>query len=154
VLLDDVQLAWPPLSRVPVLAAGEGPKTIALVGEVADGIVMTTGSSPGMVRTAVDSIRSSRADAAVPEAFEVVVFLMADFGAGSAARIEHEFDAWKLSGERRFAATGNDEDVEGAVQQLYDAGATTVLLQPREQETDLDGYAASVARVARRLAAG
>lgn len=151
--LDEVQLEWPPPGPVPVLAAGEGPKTIALVGEVADGLVMTTGSSPEMVRTAVDGIRRARADAGLPEAFEVVVFLMAEFGPGAAERIEREFDDWQLSGERRFAATGSDEAVESMVRQMYAAGATTVLLQSRAHEPDLPGYTAAVARIAERLRA-
>ena len=37
VRLDRVKLAWPPERTVPVLAAGEGPKTLSLTGEVADG---------------------------------------------------------------------------------------------------------------------
>jgi alkanesulfonate monooxygenase SsuD/methylene tetrahydromethanopterin reductase-like flavin-dependent oxidoreductase (luciferase family) len=147
VKLRDVRLDWPPLERVPVLAAGEGPKTIALTGEVADGIVITTGSTPRMVRESVASVRASGA----PEGFEVVVFLMAEFGDGAAERAEREFDLWKQTGERRFAAIGSDAAIEATVRDFVDAGATTVLLQSGSHETDLPGYAASVGRIALRL---
>jgi len=149
--LDDVRLTWPPLGPVPVLAAGEGPKTIELVGEVADGIVVTTGFSVDMVRTTVDGIRQARAQRGQPSDFEVVVFLMAEFGDGAAERMELEFDGWRLTGERRFAATGSDDEIEAVVRAMYDAGADTVLLQSRSHEPDLDAYTASVGRIAARL---
>jgi len=151
--LDRVRLEWPPTDGLPVLAAGEGPKTIALTGEVADGTVLTTGTSPAMVRTAVAAITEARASAGRDAAHEVVVFLMADFGADAAERMEAEFDAWHLEGERRVAATGSDADIERTVREVVDAGATTVLLQSRTQETDLDGYIEAVGRIAARLRA-
>jgi alkanesulfonate monooxygenase SsuD/methylene tetrahydromethanopterin reductase-like flavin-dependent oxidoreductase (luciferase family) len=149
--LDSVQLRWPPAGAVPVLAAGEGPKTIAVTGEVADGIVITTGTSPGMVRSSIERIREARSDGGRTGDFEVVVFVMADFGDGAAERMEHEFDAWKLTGERRYAAVGSDESIEASVRDLFEAGATTVLLQSRSHEPDLDGYISSVGRIQSRL---
>jgi alkanesulfonate monooxygenase SsuD/methylene tetrahydromethanopterin reductase-like flavin-dependent oxidoreductase (luciferase family) len=147
VMLRDVKLDWPPLWRVPVLAAGEGPKTIALTGEVADGLVVTAGFSPTMVREALASARASGAGTD----FEVVVYLFADFGEGSTERMERELDDWKMEGERRFAATGSDDAIEATVREFYDAGATTVLLQSRSGETDLGGYIAATGRIAARL---
>ena len=119
VTLRDVQLDWPPASRVPILAAGEGPKTIALTGEVADGLVMVAGSTPQMVRDAVAAVRASGASAD----FEVVVYLLTDF------------------------ADSSDDAIAAAVRELYSAGATTVALQSRPDETDLPGYVAAVARI-------
>jgi len=149
--LDAVRLDWPPQGRVPVLAAGEGPKTIALTGEVADGTVLTTGTGAGMVRDAVASIAAARQTAGREAAHEVVLFLMTEFGDGAAGRMEAEFDDWKLEGERRVAATGSDDEIEAAVRGMLAAGATTVLLQSRTGETDLDGYIEAVARIAARF---
>jgi len=149
--LDRVKLDWPPQGRVPVLAAGEGPKTIALTGEVADGTVLTTGTSAGMVRSAVASIAAAREAAGRDAAHEVVLFLMTEFGDGAAERMEAEFDDWKLEGERRVAATGSDDAIEATVRTMLDAGATTVLLQSRTGEQDLDGYLDAVARIAARF---
>jgi alkanesulfonate monooxygenase SsuD/methylene tetrahydromethanopterin reductase-like flavin-dependent oxidoreductase (luciferase family) len=146
--LDGVQLAWPPTSPVSVLAAGEGPKTISLTGEVADGTILTTGSTPDMVRNAVASIAAARETAARPEHHEVVVFVMAEFGDGAEARMQSEFDTWNLAGERRFAAIGDEASVASVVRDFVNAGATTVLLQSRSDERDLETYVDAVGRVA------
>jgi alkanesulfonate monooxygenase SsuD/methylene tetrahydromethanopterin reductase-like flavin-dependent oxidoreductase (luciferase family) len=150
--LDTVRLDWPPQGRVPVLAAGEGPKTIATTGAVADGTVLTTGTTPQMTRTAVESVTAARREAGREGPHEVVVFLNADFGEGAAERMQAEFDAWGFEGERRFAATGDDEAIAAVVRDFVDAGATTVLLQSRSHEPDLDGYVRAVARVQALLA--
>ncbi|MGN6327061.1 LLM class flavin-dependent oxidoreductase [Pseudolysinimonas sp.] len=149
--LDGVRLDWPPRGRVPVLAAGEGPKTIALTGEVADGTVLTAGTSAGMVRDTVASIAVARRDAGRDGEHEVVLFLMAEFGEDAAERMEAEFDHWHLEGERRFAATGSDDEIEATVRSMLDAGATTVLLQSRASEDDFIGYLDAVARIAHRV---
>jgi alkanesulfonate monooxygenase SsuD/methylene tetrahydromethanopterin reductase-like flavin-dependent oxidoreductase (luciferase family) len=151
--LDRVRLDWPPRERPRVLAAGEGPRTVALTGQVADGLVVTTGSSPAMVRAAVSSAAQARAAAADDGKFEVVVFVMAEFGPGADARLAAELDAWGLAGERRFGAAGSDESVASTVRALDDAGATTVLLQSRSDEPDVAAYAAAVGRVAALLRA-
>ncbi|GAA2078165.1 LLM class flavin-dependent oxidoreductase [Pseudolysinimonas kribbensis] len=150
VQLDHVRLDWPPAAPVPVLAAGEGPKTLGVTGEVADGTILTTGTSPDMVRTAVERIRAARTAAGRGGQHEIVVFLMTDFGHGSAERMEAEFDAWGLAGERRTAAVGDDEAVAAGVAALVEAGATTVLLQSLAHEADLDRWMDSAARIAAR----
>lgn len=149
--LDGVRLDWPPPRPVPVLAAGEGPKTIALTGEVADGTVLTTGTSAGMTRAAVASIAAARRAAGRDTAHEVVVFLMTEFGAGAAGRMEAEFDAWRLQGERRVAATGSDDEIEATVREMLEAGATTVLLQSRTEDDDIEGHIDAVGRIAGRV---
>ena len=150
--LDRVRLDWPPRQHLPVLAAGEGPKTLALTGAVADGTVLSAGWSPDAVRGAVERIRAGRQEAGRDGLHEVVVFLMADFGPGAADRMAAELDRWGLPADRRFAATGDDAAIESAVRQLIAAGATTVLLQSRSEEPDLDGYADAVGRIQDRLA--
>lgn len=150
--LDRVRLDWPPEGAVSVLAGGEGPKTIALTGSVADGTVLTSGTTPDMVRSAVERIMAARQEAGRSGAHEVVVFVHTEFGPGGEERMEAEFDLWNLTGERRFAATGSDAAVEATVRRLLDAGATTVLLQSRSHEPDLDGFIDGVGRIGARLA--
>ena len=146
VRLDRVKLAWPPERTVPVLAAGEGPKTLSLTGEVADGTVLTAGSSPAMVRSAASRIHAAREAAGRTGPHEIVVFLMCAFG-DTASALEAEFDAWGFSGERRFAASGDDAAVAEAIAALTDAGATSVILQPLAHDADLAPYADATARV-------
>lgn len=150
VTLDHVRLDWPPEGRVAVLAAGEGPRTIALTGEVADGTVLTTGTTPGMTRTAVERIAAARSAAGRDARHEVVVFVNAEFGDGAADRMEAEFDRWGLTGDRRFAATGTDDEVAATIARFVDAGADTVLLQSRSHEEDLDGWIDAAGRIAGR----
>jgi len=53
VQLDDVQLEQPPTQVPPVLAGVRGPKSMALAGRVADGVVLAEGAGPGYVRAAL-----------------------------------------------------------------------------------------------------
>ncbi|BDZ58472.1 oxidoreductase [Barrientosiimonas endolithica] len=72
VRLDGVQLRWPPEQVPPVLVGAVGPKTIALAGELGDGLILTGGTSAAAVREAVARLREARpAGVAEPD---VVVF--------------------------------------------------------------------------------
>jgi alkanesulfonate monooxygenase SsuD/methylene tetrahydromethanopterin reductase-like flavin-dependent oxidoreductase (luciferase family) len=60
VRLDGVGLDWPPLD-VPMLVGGRGPKTLALAGELADGIVLDEAvASPDGVRSALTATAARR----------------------------------------------------------------------------------------------
>lgn len=146
--LDAVKLDWPPASPVVVHAAGEGPRTIALTGEVADGTILTSGTSPEMVARALESIRAARAAVGRDSAHEVTVFLMVAFGEGARARLDAELATWGYAEERAAGAAGTVDDVVARVREYADAGATTVLLQPLDTETDLDGFVDSCGEVA------
>jgi alkanesulfonate monooxygenase SsuD/methylene tetrahydromethanopterin reductase-like flavin-dependent oxidoreductase (luciferase family) len=63
VTLDDVALDWPPASPPPVLSAATGPKTLRLVGEVADGAVLVADTGLEGVRRAVTLLDEGRAAA-------------------------------------------------------------------------------------------
>jgi alkanesulfonate monooxygenase SsuD/methylene tetrahydromethanopterin reductase-like flavin-dependent oxidoreductase (luciferase family) len=154
VSLDRVKLSWPPAARVPLLAGAEGPKTTALVGELADGIVLTGGWSASMVHDSVTRARAARTDAGLADSpFEVAVFLMTAFGDDAAERMEAEFDRWRFTPERRYAATGSIASVAATVRELVDAGATTVLLQSPSDTHDVEGFAQNAGLVARALRA-
>jgi alkanesulfonate monooxygenase SsuD/methylene tetrahydromethanopterin reductase-like flavin-dependent oxidoreductase (luciferase family) len=60
VRLDRVALDWPPSAVPPLLIGARGPKTLALAGEIADGLVLDAGISPAGVR------RGGAAAAAAP----------------------------------------------------------------------------------------
>lgn len=65
--LDEVELAMPPQPVPPVLAGVFGPKSLALAGRHADGLVLADWPSP-------DYVRHARAAAAGGDGFEVAVF--------------------------------------------------------------------------------
>ncbi len=153
VTLDGVQLDWPPAAPVAVWAAGEGPKTLALTGEVADGTIFTTGTPPETLAAGVELIAEGRRTAGRGGTQPIAAFVMTAFGEGSAGRLEVELAEWGYQGERATGATGTVDEVADQVQGWVDAGADAVLLQPLNDETDLDGFLANCAQVAARLRA-
>jgi alkanesulfonate monooxygenase SsuD/methylene tetrahydromethanopterin reductase-like flavin-dependent oxidoreductase (luciferase family) len=149
VQLDDVALDWPPTAPVPVMAAAEGPKTLARSGALADGTVLPGGWGPEGLARALERVRAGQAGRENPDdPHTVVVYLLTAFE--SSADLEREF-AGASPGSDRFAAVGDEHQVAHAVEQLMDAGATTVVLQPRADEPDLAGFARHAGGVARLL---
>ncbi|AOS61850.1 Coenzyme F420-dependent N5 N10-methylene tetrahydromethanopterin reductase-like protein [Actinoalloteichus hymeniacidonis] len=67
VKLDRVKLDQPPADPPPLLAGVQGPKSLALAGRAAGGIVLAEPTSPSYVRAAL-------AQAAAPDDFQVTVF--------------------------------------------------------------------------------
>jgi 5,10-methylenetetrahydromethanopterin reductase len=67
VVLDEVQLDAPPVMPPPILLGVRGPKSLALAGRVAGGVVLAEPASPSYIRTAIEQAGS-------PENFEVAVF--------------------------------------------------------------------------------
>jgi alkanesulfonate monooxygenase SsuD/methylene tetrahydromethanopterin reductase-like flavin-dependent oxidoreductase (luciferase family) len=67
VYLDSVRLEQPPASAPPVVAGVRGPKSMAVAGRVADGVVLAEGAGPRYVTAAL-------AQAGDPQKFRVSVF--------------------------------------------------------------------------------
>jgi 5,10-methylenetetrahydromethanopterin reductase len=127
--LDGVALDWPPAAAVPVLIGGRGPKTLALAGELADGLVLDAGTTPDIVRRAI-----AQAAAAAPQ--EIVVYLPCGAGPGSAERIQLQLPPYAPQGPD-LAAVGSAADVAGTIRAFAAAGATTVVLQPTGDDPDV-----------------
>jgi alkanesulfonate monooxygenase SsuD/methylene tetrahydromethanopterin reductase-like flavin-dependent oxidoreductase (luciferase family) len=129
VRLSEVALDWPPPAVPPLLVGARGPRTLALAGEIADGIVLDAGGiSPEAVRRAV-------ATAAARRAHEVVVYVLCAAGDHARERIEAELTASPVPISER-AAFGDAADVARTVRLFADAGATTVVLQPTGSDPD------------------
>ena len=62
VRLADVRLDWAPHQRVPVLIGGTGPKTLALAGEIADGVILDSQYTVSTLRDALAHVASGRPD--------------------------------------------------------------------------------------------
>ena len=149
--LDAVRLDWPPQQAFPIWAAGEGPKTLHLTGELADGTVLTQGTDLAAVRAAVELIQAGRADSGRPAEHPVALLLMTAFGDEARVRMEAEFDDWGLTGEKRVAAVGSVAEVAEVVAAFREAGVTNVVLQPTANEPDLEGFIAQAGEVGRLL---
>lgn len=153
VKLDRVRLDWPPASVPMVHAAGEGPKTLRLTGETADGTILTAGTSADRVAQAVSMIADGRGAAGRDGRNEVVVYLIAAFGGREAhERASRDLERWNLPDDEGLVAVGDASEVAEATERYFAAGADTVVLQPTGDEPDLGGFMRGVGDVARQLA--
>ncbi|NUR27944.1 MAG: LLM class flavin-dependent oxidoreductase, partial [Catenulispora sp.] len=88
VTLDKVKLDWPPASAPPILAGAVGPRSMRLVGEAADGVVLTGGTSPAGVRAALATVAEGRSAAGRAAGGPVVVYLHCAIGPDAERRLE------------------------------------------------------------------
>ncbi|MET0796737.1 MAG: LLM class flavin-dependent oxidoreductase [Rhodococcus sp. (in: high G+C Gram-positive bacteria)] len=136
--LTDVELAWPP-EKVPQLLVGAtGPKTLALSGELAQGTVLSGGTTPDGVRRAIAHIGT--------QDHEVVVYVICAFGSGGRERALAEALGSGCESPEEAIAVGTAADVAAAAQRWADAGATTVVLQPTVDEPDVREFIRLVAQ--------
>lgn len=151
VSLDRVRLDWPPALAPAIVVAGEGPKTVRLTGEVGDGTVLPNGSTPDRVARTLALALEGRAAAGRGGQHELTVFVSVAFGGDAArARLADEL-ARETSGavDPALLITGDAESIASAIEPFFAAGATSVILQPGEQEPDLSDFLAGAGQVAR-----
>ncbi len=113
--LETVALDWPRKRRPTLLLGGRGPRTIALAGEVADGVLLDSVADPDAVRRGRELVDEGRAHSGRPGRALVSVYTELDptaDPAGLAARVLDRVDA------------------------LAEAGADTVTLQATDGAPD------------------
>jgi alkanesulfonate monooxygenase SsuD/methylene tetrahydromethanopterin reductase-like flavin-dependent oxidoreductase (luciferase family) len=147
--LDGVALDWPPPSRPLIAAGASGPRTLRLAGEVADGTVLTAGTSPEQVRQARRLIDEGRARAGRTDRHAVVVYVHAATGPTALQRLETERQQLGYESMADVSITGEAAAIAAAVGRWADAGADTVVLQPTPDEPDLEGLVRLVATTPR-----
>jgi 5,10-methylenetetrahydromethanopterin reductase len=129
VRLSQVALDWPPPVVPPLLVGARGPRTVALAGEIADGLVLDAGG------VSLEAVRRAVETAAARPAHEVVVYVAFAAGEHARERIEAEIRASSAPLSER-AAFGTPADVARSIRSFADAGATTVVLQPAGSDPD------------------
>jgi 5,10-methylenetetrahydromethanopterin reductase len=157
--LSDVRLEFPPASPPALLAGLTGPKGLAMAGRVADGVILSEGSSPRFVERAKEQLREARTAPGEPH-LVAYAWLSADPD-GDRARdaLRAELAGWLTSHRDRpqlraasFAASlpevvapeqvedewideiavaGTPDECRAAVRRLADAGADSVVLIAR-----------------------
>lgn len=136
VSLDAVRLGWPPSTPPPIWSGGEGPKTLRLTGEVADGTILSGGTSPAAVRRARALIDEGRAASGRPGHHHIVVYVPAAFGPGAQQRLDVELASWGFDPADEVGVAGGPDEVADAVSRWLEAGADTVVLQPAGDDPD------------------
>lgn len=126
VQLADVALDWPPDPVPSLLVGAVGPRTLALAGELGDGVVLTGETTPAALREALPHLASGRERAGRTGSGDVVVFV-------------------EVHG-RPTAPYLADR-----VGEFVSAGATHVILHGVGDATDLEQFVALVAHEVRPL---
>lgn len=107
VKLDDVALAWPPEVVPPLLIGGRGPKTLALAGRVADGIILDDGIPDATIAGAASAAVQAHAEAGRSDPLEIVAFTGMPIDA-TTAELEAHLDETIASGATTVAVCAKD----------------------------------------------
>lgn len=146
VTLDDVRLDWPPAVAPLVYAAAEGPKTLRLSGEVADGTVLDSRHTPDELAASVASVRAGRAAAGREGAHDIVAYVATAFGENALARASASIDDPDDAADRVLA--GSVEDVARGAEAFFAAGVDDLVLLPTP-DAEFAGFAEAVGEVTR-----
>jgi alkanesulfonate monooxygenase SsuD/methylene tetrahydromethanopterin reductase-like flavin-dependent oxidoreductase (luciferase family) len=146
--LDGVRLDWPPVVVPRVYAAAEGPKTLALAGEVAQGVVLDSRHSPAELERAVQTIRGGVGEGTGPQ--DIVAYVVAAFGDGAEDRVRADAGEHGAGDDR--ALWGSTDDVADGVRRIAAAGVDAVILLPAAGEPDLARFCRDAAQVGRIVA--
>ncbi|MFE3957149.1 LLM class flavin-dependent oxidoreductase [Nocardia sp. NPDC059091] len=151
VRLDDVALDWPPAAAPPILAAATGPRTLSVVGEAADGVILTSSTPADGIRTAAGIVRAARPEALAAQPYPIVVYLLAATGSGAAERVAAELRAEGRDTIPDIGVAGDAQAIADTVLRWIEAGATSVVLQPTGDEPDPVGFVRFAAEQVRPL---
>ncbi|GAB3611792.1 LLM class oxidoreductase [Humibacter ginsengisoli] len=149
VALDAVRLDWPPTEVPPVFAAAEGPKTLRLAGEVADGAVLDSRHTIDEVAHAVAELRAGRADAGRAGHPDIVAYAAAAFGPNALDNLVADWDGDVPEDVAQRVLTGTVDEVAAGVRRFAGEGVQHVVLLPPRSEPDLAAYFEQVGEVAR-----
>ena len=149
VKLDGVQLQWPPASPPPLMIGGTGDKTLALSGELSDGLLLSGFQPIHDVQRAAGIARAKN-----PE-LPVVATQLVLTGPDANERRRREVGGWRTDGlDDGVGSAGNAEQVAASLNDLVKVGATTLVIHPAEDETDIPGLLRFVAEEVRPLVDG
>jgi alkanesulfonate monooxygenase SsuD/methylene tetrahydromethanopterin reductase-like flavin-dependent oxidoreductase (luciferase family) len=132
--LDGVRLDWPPVTTPELLIGATGPKTLQLSGELADGTILTGGTSP-------DGVRAARGHIGADD-HRVVVFVTAATGPGAVERLAEQQRRWGVDNP---GVAGDAAAIADGIREWIDAGADTVVLQPTSDEPEPENFVRFIA---------
>jgi alkanesulfonate monooxygenase SsuD/methylene tetrahydromethanopterin reductase-like flavin-dependent oxidoreductase (luciferase family) len=148
----DVGLDWPPDPKVQLLLAAQGPRTLALSGELGSGTVITE-CSPDGVRDAARHIAVGLAKKTGSERHSTVVYLICATGPDASREVRDELAYWKLDASGDLAVFGTPQEIAAGANRWIDAGADTIVFQP-SADADVEAFAGVIGRQVKPLIAG
>lgn len=143
VTLDAVALDWPPEHDVELLCGAMGPRTLRLSGELASGTVITGDTTPEALRDAVRDINAGRAIRRSAARHSVVSYVLCALGADAKSQIYQEVREWGFDPDNDVAVYGSPAEIARAAGRWIDAGADTVVFQPRA-DTDIAAFVTAI----------
>ncbi|GAB3099811.1 LLM class flavin-dependent oxidoreductase [Isoptericola nanjingensis] len=149
VTLDQVRLDWP-APEVPLVLGGVGPRSLALAGELGDGVILANALTPDDVRAAAETAGAA-AQAAGRPAPGMYATLIAATGDRAQQRLDAELPLWGAAPGAGVGAAGDARTIADAVLRLAAAGASAVSVQPTADEPDLAGFVELLGREVRPL---
>lgn len=152
VQLDRVRLDWPATPAAPLLLGGDGPKSLALAGELGDGSILSAALTDDQIRTACEVIaKAHAAGARAADPHPIVATQIAATGPGAQERLDRELPRWGKDPEQGVGVAGDAARIAESVRRLAALGATSVSIQPTEDEPDLEGFIGFLGREVRPL---
>ena len=149
VKLDKVQLQWPPASPPALMIGGTGDKTLALSGELSDGLLLSAAQIAAEVARSAGIARERKPGLPVV-ASQVIVT-----GADAERRRRGEASIWRGDGlDEGVGSAGSPEQVAASLNALVEAGATHLVVQPAGDEDDIPALLRFVAEQVRPLVDG
>ena len=121
VRLDAVRLDWP--SGGGVFAGATGPRTLRLAGELADGTILSGGTTPDDVRAARQQLAAGQAKAGRSAAHPVAVYVHAATGPDAAQRFDTERQQWGYDSMNDVGVLGDAAQIAAGVARWAEAGA-------------------------------
>ena len=136
VTLDGVRLDWPPEGQVPLFLGGAGPKALALAGELGDGTLLGNGLDRDEIAAACRTAIGPDPDRTHP----VVVTVIAATGDHAEERLARELGRWGATSGHGVGAAGSADTIAAHLRSLPEVGITTVVVQPTQDEPDLEAF--------------
>lgn len=135
VQLDDVALDWPPEPPPPLMLGGSGPRSLDLTVELGDGTLLSAALSVSQVAEVGDLLVRTRGPG-----HPLVATVIVATGPQAQERVDAEVPKWGGQLGQGIGVAGDAARVAAEVRSFADAGATSVVFQPVEDEADLDGW--------------
>jgi alkanesulfonate monooxygenase SsuD/methylene tetrahydromethanopterin reductase-like flavin-dependent oxidoreductase (luciferase family) len=151
VRLDRVALDWPPTCPPPLAIGADGPKSVALAGELCDVFLLSATRSDDEIRQACELVTAARHARGEPGSAEVVATQIVATGPEARERVDAELPFWGKPPGSGMGSAGGAEAIAADLRRLAGLGVTSVAVQPTRDEPDLLGLVEFLAREVRPL---